>query len=85
MAEQETLTKDQAKEIIRRAVHPYVCKFHEEKGEDFDRFTVEMDDEIQDFEIEPATWQQKSTLVERLDMVRTRLVGRGGKIGDYSA
>ncbi|WP_280539746.1 hypothetical protein [Chromohalobacter sp. 11-W] len=81
----EALNKDQAKDIISRAVHPYLCKFHEAKNEDFDRFTVEMDDETQEFEIAPATWQNKSALIERLDMVRTRLVGRGGSIGDYTA
>lgn len=82
---EDALSKDEAKSIISRAVHPYVCKFHEDKGEDFDRFTVEMDDEVEEFEIAPATWQSKSALVERLDMVRTRLVGRGGSVGDYTA
>ncbi len=80
----ETLDKDQAKDIISRAVHPYVCKFHEEKGENFDRFTVDMDDETQEFEIDPATWQDRAALLERLEMVRTRLVGRGGKVADFT-
>ncbi|WP_136065824.1 hypothetical protein [Modicisalibacter radicis] len=80
----KTLSKAQAKDVISRAVHPYHCKFHESEGEDFDRFTVEMDDETVEFDMPPATHQDKQALVERLEMVRTHLVGHGGKVADWT-